>query len=53
MSFVRAAINWTDGIAAGGMRAKGLLFLPMLPWMLVAAYRSTLTIAGAAVLSLS
>lgn len=52
MSFVRAVIDWTDGIAAEGIRARGLLFFPMVPWMLVAIHRSVLTIAVAASFSL-
>ncbi len=51
MGVGRAIIDWTDGIAAEGMRSRGLLFFPLFPWMLVAAHRSTLTIVVASILS--
>jgi len=53
MGLARAIIDWTDGIAAQGVRSRGLLFFPMLPWMLVAAHRSMLTIIVASILSLA
>lgn len=53
MGVTRATIDWIDGIAAEGMRSRGLLFFPILPWMLVAAHRSMLTIVVAATLSLA
>lgn len=53
MGVARAIVDWTDGLAAEGIRSRGLLFFPMLPWMLVAAHRSVLTIVVAAVLSLA
>ncbi len=53
MGMTRAIVDWTDGIAAEGIRSRGLLFFPMLPWMLVAAHRSMLTIIVASILSLA
>ena len=53
MGLARAIVDWTDGIAAEGIRSRGLLFFPMLPWMLVAAHRSMLTIVVASILSLA
>ena len=53
MGLARAIVDWTDGIAAQGIRSRGLLFFPLLPWMLVAAHRSVLTIIVAGVLSLA
>ena len=53
MGVARAIVDWTDGIASEGMRSRGLLFFPMLPWMLVAAHRSMLTIIVASILSLA
>ena len=53
MGLAQAIVDWTDGIAAEGIRSRGLLFFPMLPWMLVAAHRSVLTIIIASILSLA
>ncbi|MFC3784548.1 hypothetical protein ACFONB_05935, partial [Sphingopyxis italica] len=53
MGLSRAIIDWTDGIAAQGVSSRGLLFFPMLPWMLVAAHRSMMTIIVASILSLA
>lgn len=53
MGLARAIIDWTDGIAAQGLRSRGLLFFPMLPWILVADHRTMLTIIVASLLSLA
>ena len=44
-------IEATDDLARQGVRSRGLLFFPMLPWVLVMAHRSRWTISIAACLS--
>ena len=53
LKHIDAMVAATDKIAAEGIRARGLLFFPMLPWTVVMVHRSTATISVAATLSLT